>query len=73
MLAGIGEERIETALGTFDTAVIRRERENGKRKTTFWCAADLGFLPVKIVHEEGDGKPVTLNIESLSGIERRGP
>ena len=72
VLTRIGEERITTALGTFDTTVIRRERENSKRKTTFWCAADLGFLPVKIIHEEGDGKPMTLNIESLSGIERRG-
>ena len=72
VLTGIGEERITTALGRFDTAVVRRERENSERKTTFWCAADLGFLPVKIVHVESDGKPITLNIESLSGIERRG-
>ena len=72
VLTGIGEERIETALGTFDTAVIRRERENSERKTTFWCAADLGFLPVKIVHAEGDGQSMTLHIESLSGIERHG-
>ena len=72
VLAGIGEERIETALGTFDTTVIRRERKNGKRQTTLWCAGELGFLPVKIVHVERDGKSITLHIESLSGIERRG-
>ena len=72
VLAGVGEERIETALGTFDTTVVRRERENGKRQTTLWCAAELGFLPVKIVHVERDGKSMTLHIESLSGIERRG-
>ena len=68
VLTGIGEERVTTPLGTFDTAVIRRERENSKRKTTFWCAAELGFLPVKIVHVEGDGKSMILTIESLSGI-----
>ena len=45
VLADIGEERIETALGTFDTILIRRERENSKRQTTFWCASELGFLP----------------------------
>ena len=72
VLTGVGEERITTALGTFDTAVIRRERENSERKTTFWCAAELGFLPVKIVHVEDDGKSMTLNIESLRGIERQG-
>ena len=72
VLTGIGEERIETALGAFDTTVVRRERSNGKRRTTLWCAAELGFLPVKIVHVERDGKSLTLRIESLSGIERRG-
>ena len=72
VLTGVGEERITTALGTFDTTVIRRERDNSERKTTFWCAAELGFLPVKIVHVENDGKSMTLHIESLSGIERHG-
>ena len=73
LLAGIGEERIETALGTFDTTIIRRDREDSRRQTTLWCANALGFLPVKIVHLERDGKSVTLHIESLSGIERRTP
>ena len=73
VLTGVGEERIETALGTFDTTIIRRERENNTRLTTFWCADELGFLPVKIVHVERDGKSMTLEIESLSGIERRAP
>ena len=71
-LIGIGEERIETALGTFDTIVVRRERANKKRETTFWCASALNFLPVQMLHEEHDGTSVTFHIESLSGIERRG-
>ena len=73
VLAGIGEERIETALGTFDTVVVRRERESGTRQTTLWCANALGFLPVKIVHVERDGQSLTLALESLSGIEPRVP
>lgn len=73
VLTGDGEERIETALGTFDTVVVRREREGGKRQTTLWCASELGFLPVRIVHVERDGKSMTMRIESLDGIERREP
>ncbi len=69
VLAGIGEERIETALGTLDAVVVRRERGNSRRRTTFWCARSLGFFPVKIVHVEGDGPALTLRIESLSGID----
>lgn len=73
VLASIGEERIETALGTFDAIVVRREREDGKRQTTLWCARELGFLPVRIVHVEREGSSVILRIESLDGIERREP
>ena len=73
VLTGDGEERIETALGMFDTVVVRREREGGQRQTTLWCAGELGFLPVRIVHVERDGKSMTLRIESLDGIEPRGP
>ena len=73
VLTHIGEERIETALGRFDTILIRRDRENSKRRTTFWCASELGFLPVKIEHVERDGKSMTLRIKSLGGIERREP
>ena len=72
VLAGIGKERVETALGVLDTVVMQRKREHSARKTTFWCAEALGFLPVKIVHEEGDGQSMTLHIESLSGIRRPG-
>ena len=72
VFATIGEERIESGLGTLDTVVVRRERENSTRETTFWCAPALGFFPVKIVHVERDGTPLTLRIESLGGIERRG-
>ena len=72
-LTGIGEERIETALGAFDTVVVRRERGNAKRETTLWCASALGFLPVKIVHRERDGTVLSLHVESIGGIEWREP
>ena len=72
-LTGIGDERIETALGVFDTVMVRRERENAMRETTLWCASALGFLPVKIVHRERDGTVLSLRIETLSGIEWREP
>ena len=72
VLTSIGEERIETAIGTFDTVAVRRKHENSRRETTFWCARALGFLPVRIVHIERDGTPLTLHIQSLSGIEPRG-
>ena len=68
VLVGIGEERIETALGPFDTDVVQRERTDSKRETTLWCARALGFLPVKIVHVERGGAVLMVRIDSLNGI-----
>ena len=70
VLSSVGEERIETALGTYDTTVIRRERTDSRRETTLWCAEALGFLPVKIVHVESDGTVLTARIDSLDGRHR---
>ena len=71
-LTHVGEERIETALGTFDTVGMRREHGDGRRSTTFWCARALGFFPVKIVHFDSDGTDLTLHIDSLDGIIGQG-
>ena len=73
VLTSIGEERIETALGTFDTIVIRRERENSKRRRPCGVRARWAFSRVKLAHVEPNGKPVTSIFVSLSGIERREP
>ena len=67
VLAGIGEERIETALDARHHR-RRRERTDSNRETTLWCARALGFLPVKIAHVERDGAALTIRIDSLSGI-----
>lgn len=60
----IGNEQIETALGTVDTVVI--QRKEGK-VTTMWCAPDLYYLPVKIQHEE-DGSVFTAYLHTLAGM-----
>ena len=72
VLTSVGEERIETALGTFEAVGMQRKHENSPRETTIWCARALGFLPVRIVHIERDGTTVTLRLHSLDGIEPRG-
>ncbi|MEM7469066.1 MAG: DUF3108 domain-containing protein [Pseudomonadota bacterium] len=46
-------EKIETPIGTF-VAVEIQEQTNADKKTTFWCAVDLGFLPVRVLITDGD-------------------
>jgi len=62
----IGKERIRTKLGVFDT--IRLQRTKGSRKTTLWCARQLGYLPVRIEQQKNDDSPVIAILTSVSGI-----
>lgn len=62
-----GEERIDTALGSMETVVVRRLRNSEERETLLWCAKSLHFLPVMIEHREIDGT-VLWRIESVEGL-----
>lgn len=57
----VGRERLNTPLGTYDTLKIVRVSDSDKRATTFWCAAALDYLPVRVDHrEKGDNFSMTL-------------
>lgn len=63
----IGEQRMRTALGSFHTLHVVRERHSTKRSTSIWCAPALGFLPVRVEHHETHGDDVTLTLRKVSG------
>lgn len=48
-----GNERVKTALGEHDTVIYASRRPDSDRKTLFWCAPDLGYLPVKVERRKG--------------------
>lgn len=54
IFARIGSERLETDAGTFHTIKVQVKRKDKSRKTTYWMAKELTYLPVKMVHEEDD-------------------
>lgn len=72
-LAAVGQERLDTALGPLDTVKVQRLGPDGELATTFWCAGELHFLPVKIVHREEDGRVVSMFIRRLDGLGSSGP
>ena len=49
----IGDERLETRAGTFNTVKVQVTRRDKSRKTTYWMAKELTYLPVKMIHQEG--------------------
>lgn len=44
---------------------IRITRSHKDRTTTFWCAKELNFIPVRIVRAKKNGSPVTATLEKL--------
>lgn len=48
-----GKERVETALGSHETLKFRSKRPDSDRSTVFWCAPELGYLPVKVERQRG--------------------
>lgn len=62
-----GEERLKTEVGEYDTVIFRSSRPDSHKGTWFWCAPELGFLPIRI--ERREGKNVTLSMR-LETVER---
>lgn len=64
----LGNETIKTAIGEFQTVKLERHKPNSRRKSTLWCAKELGYLPVRVENIEKDGKVTTALIKSLQGV-----
>lgn len=68
----LGEETIVTPLGQIHTVKLRRDRDKpSDRQTTLWCAPALGYLPVRLQHEE-DSTVFTAELNMLDGIDMNG-
>lgn len=63
----LGEEVVETPLGSFNTVKMLRHKPGSSRKSVFWCAPDLEFLQVKVEHTEKDGSTTVAVLKSLQG------
>jgi len=64
----LGEEMVKTPLGDYNTIKMVRHRPNSQRKSIFWCAIELEYLPIKVEHMEKDGGTTKAVIKSLQGI-----
>lgn len=68
----MSEEIIEVPAGKFRTIKIEglQKRRKGDRVTRYWCAQELGWLPVKIEqYRNGDG-PFVMMLSNLRGLGR---
>jgi hypothetical protein len=65
-LSFVGEATITTPTGTYPTISVQRQKSGSERKTTLWCAPELGFLPVRVDYREKDGKVTTALLNSVT-------
>jgi len=48
----VGSELLNTNAGAFNTIKVEVKRDDKSRRTIYWMAKELAYLPVKMVHEE---------------------
>ena len=65
----LGNENIETPIGTFDTVKLIKTRDSNNKQTIMWCVKALDYLPVKLEEYDNDNRVSTAIIESVSGFE----
>ena len=67
----LGEESVQTPLGTQQTIKLARYKSGSKDKTLLWCAINLEYLPIKVENTEQDGQVTTALIKTLKGFGDR--
>lgn len=61
-----GTATIQTALGPRQTILYRSRRPGSEHATWFWCAPDLGYLPVRVERRDGTKVEWSMTLESAS-------
>lgn len=62
----VGNEKMDTTLGSFKSVKVQRIRENANGKaTTLWLASDKQFIPLRIEQKESNGDTIEMRITSL--------
>jgi hypothetical protein len=65
-IKNLGNETLEIGLGRFE--VVRLERITDTKKTIWWCAEQLQYLPIKILQQKHQGGRVAAVLYKLEGI-----
>jgi hypothetical protein len=61
-----GSEILRTAVGEHRTVIFRSRRPGSDKSTLFWCAPELGYLPLKVERRDGKDVQFALLVKSLS-------
>ncbi len=60
-----GSERLRTAVGEYHTIKYRSSRPDSDKSTLFWCAPELGYLPLKVERHDGKDVEMSMTVKTL--------
>ncbi|WP_019672927.1 DUF3108 domain-containing protein [Psychrobacter lutiphocae] len=60
----VGNVKITVPAGTYDTVRVDRVHDDKDRKTSFWLAPSLNYLPIKMVQDD-DGKVIEMALTKV--------
>jgi hypothetical protein len=61
-----GTETVDTDAGSYEAVKVVRANTDDKKRTIFWCARDLDYLPVKVAHRERNGNETIVTLKALT-------
>ncbi len=61
-----GGETLRTEVGEHRTVIFRSCRPGSKKSTWFWCAPDLGYLPLKVERRDGEDVQWSMAVNTLT-------
>ncbi|WP_432696443.1 DUF3108 domain-containing protein [Marinobacterium sp. YM272] len=62
----VGEQSVETPAGSFEAVLLERGEE-GDKMDRIWLAPELGYLIVRLIHQEDDDEPAELLLTRRPG------
>jgi hypothetical protein len=60
-----GSESLDSAAGRHHTDIFSSRRPNSKKATFFWCAPELGFIPLKVERRNGRDVEWSMTLDKL--------
>jgi hypothetical protein len=61
-----GTETLRTEVGEHRTVIFRSSRPGSKKSTWFWCAPELGYLPLKVERRDGTDVQWFMTVKTLT-------
>ena len=61
----VGAETLQTPVGPLQTVIYRSHKANSPRSNRYWCAPELGFVPVQAEQQNNGKVELVIKLQSI--------